>query len=263
MPVFRLTIEYDGAGFAGWQSQPGQRTAQGVLEDALATVLRRPVRIQGASRTDAGVHAAGQVASFGFDAEVDPARLAKGLSTLCRPDLAVLAVERTPDGFNARFDTKGKRYRYRVLNRPAPSPLWGRLSWHVSGALDRGAMTDAAARMAGTRDFAGFRAADCGRENTVRTLARVALEDGPLEGLIEIVVEGDGFLKNMVRILAGTLVDVGLGKLPASVVDEVLASGDRTRAGRTAPARGLTLERVFYEKRAADPKTGGPLPEGP
>jgi tRNA pseudouridine38-40 synthase len=246
VPVFKLTIEYDGAGFSGWQAQPGRRTAQGVLEDALAVVLRRPVRVQGASRTDAGVHAAGQVASFGFDGEIEPARLVAGLCALCRPDLAVLAVEGAPDGFNARFDTTGKRYRYRVLNRPAPSPLWGRISWHVSGVLDRGAMADAIGRMIGTRDFAGFRAADCERENTVRTLARVSIEDGPFEGLIEIVVEGDGFLKNMVRILAGTLVDVGLGKLPASVVDEVFASGDRTRAGRTAPARGLTLERVFY-----------------
>jgi tRNA pseudouridine38-40 synthase len=246
VPIFKLTIEYDGAGFSGWQSQPGRRTAQGTIEEALEVVLRRPVPVQGASRTDAGVHAAGQVASFEFDGEVDPSRLAKGLSALCRPDLAVLAATRAPDGFNARFDSRGKRYRYRVLNRPAPSPLWGRISWHVSGALDRDAIVEAAARMTGTHDFGGFRAADCGRENTTRTLTRLSVDDGPVDGLVEIVVEGDGFLKNMVRILAGTLVDVGLGRLPAAVVDEIFASRDRGRAGRTAPARGLTLERVFY-----------------
>jgi len=249
VPIFKLIIEYDGAGFSGWQTQPGRRTAQGALEDALAVLVRRPVRIQGASRTDAGVHAVGQVASFAFDGELDPARLAKSLSALCRPDLAVLAAKQAPDGFNARFDTTGKRYRYRVLNRPAPSPLCGRIAWHVTGALALDPMADAAARLIGSHDFGGFRAADCGRENTTRTLTAVRIGPGPMAGSIELAVEGDGFLKNMVRILAGTLVDVGLGRLPAGVVDEVLASGDRRRAGRTAPAHGLTLEAVFYETR--------------
>lgn len=253
MPTYELIIEYDGAGFAGWQSQPGERTVQGALEEALAVLARGPVRVQGASRTDAGVHAAGQVASFEVAGEIEPDRLVSGLCALCRPDLAVVAARRAPDGFNARFDSTGKRYRYRVLNRKAPSPLWGRIAWHVSGVLNRAAMVEAAAMLPGTRDFAGFRSANCGREHTVRTLTRVAVEDGPVEGLIELVVEGDGFLKNMVRIIAGTLVDVGLGRLPVGIVEEVLATRDRPRAGRTAPAHGLTLDRVFHKTTVADP----------
>ena len=249
MPVYAITIEYDGAAFSGWQKQPGRRTAQGTLEDALGVLARQPVRIQGASRTDAGVHAAGQVASFEIADDLDPAALVGGLSALCRPDLAVVEARLAPDGWNARFRSTGKRYRYRVLNRPAPSPLWGRWSWHVAGALDLAAMADAAARAVGTRDFAGFRAADCGRESTIRTLSRASVEDGSADGLIDFVFEGDGFLKNMVRILAGTIVDVGRGRMPAGIVDEAIATGDRRRAGRTAPAHGLVLEQVFYEGR--------------
>ena len=199
------------------------------------------------SRTDAGVHATGQAASFECDAELEPRRLVAGVSALCRPDAAVVAADRAPAGFNARFASRGKRYRYRLLNRPAPSPLFAGVTWHVTGALDRAAMQDAAARLVGTHDFAGFRSADCGRESTERTITAVRLEPGLAPQSIDVVVEGTAFLKNMVRILVGTLVEVGHGKLPPDRVDRVLASGDRTEAGVTAPAHGLTLERVFFE----------------
>jgi tRNA pseudouridine38-40 synthase len=247
VPVFKLTIEYAGGGFHGWQEQADQqlRTVQGVLREALETVVRQPVALQGASRTDAGVHALGQVASFSAETDLPAERIARGATALAAPDIAVVEASVAPDGFDARRDSIGKRYRYRLLNRSAPSPVLAATSWHVPRPLDLEAMSAAAARFVGTHDFAGFRAADCGREHTERELTRVALV--AREGaVIDIEVEGTGFLKQMVRIISGTIVDVGLGTKTVEVVGEVLASRDRARAGRTAPAHGLTLIEVLY-----------------
>ncbi len=244
MTVFRLVIEYDGSGFSGWQVQPGQRTVQGVLETALGTILRTPTRLQGAGRTDAGVHALGQVASFETDVAVDPKRLQKGLTALSSPDAAVVAAEAAPPGFNARFDAVGKHYRYTVLNRKTPSPLFGRTSFFVPYPLDRGAMAAAAESLIGEHDFRGFRSADCGRDNTVRRIEDITI--GSAGDRLFFDVKGTAFLKNMVRIIAGTLVDVGRRRLPVERVGQVLETGDRTRAGQTAPAAGLTLVEVFY-----------------
>jgi tRNA pseudouridine38-40 synthase len=169
----------------------------------------------------------------------------RGLSALCAPHIAVTRVDIAPDDFNARFDTKGKHYLYTILNRSARSPLYGPRSWHVPARLDPDRMRAAAARFVGTFDFAGFRAADCGRINTVRTITGVDIRF-PGGDLIEIHVTGTAFLKHMVRIMAGTLVDIGRGVLPPDAVEQVLASRDRRQAGRTAPARGLTLVAVFY-----------------
>lgn len=245
MPTYRLKIEYDGSGFAGWQIQPGQRTVQGVLAEALATIARRPIQIQGASRTDAGVHALGQTASFDIEEEIEAGRLVRGLSALGGPDVAVTDAALAPAGFNARFDAIGKRYRYRLLNRSAPSPLHGATSWHVPQPLDLERMGGAARLLVGTHDFAGFRAADCGRSSTERTLTRVEVISRD-DSLLDIAVEGTAFLKNMVRIIAGTLVDVGLGKREPGVVEDAFASGDRGCVGPTAPAHGLTLVEVLY-----------------
>jgi tRNA pseudouridine38-40 synthase len=245
MAVYRLTIEYDGAAFSGWQRQPGARTVQGAIEEALAIVAREPFRIRGASRTDAGVHALGQVASFESERELDPRRLADGVTALCRPDVAIVRAELAPPGFDARRAARGKRYRYAVLNRPAPSPLLARTSWHLREPIDLDAVRGAAAILVGTHDFAGFRAADCGRETTVRTITAIEIAERG-GGLVELEVRGTAFLKNMVRIVAGTLVAVGLGKMTGDDVARVLATGDRTRAGQTAPAHGLTLVEVFY-----------------
>jgi tRNA pseudouridine38-40 synthase len=244
--VYRLVIEYHGAGFSGWQKQPERRTVQGVLEAALLTILRHPTRLQGAGRTDAGVHALGQTASFETEREVAPDRLRKGLTALSRPDIAVVEAAVAPDGFNARFDAEGKHYRYAVLNRPAPSPLLGGQSFFVPVSLDSNAMAAAARLLVGEHDFSGFRSADCGRENTVRTLTAVSLTRA--SDLIHIDIKGTAFLKNMVRIIAGTLVDVGRGHLSVDHITSVLKSGDRTQAGQTAPAKGLTLVNVFYPK---------------
>ncbi len=246
MPTFALTIEYDGTPFSGWQAQPNDIvTVQGVLEDALKTVLRTPVRIQGAARTDAGVHALGQRASFIADTDLEPRRIAKSLSALAKPDVAVVDARIVPDEFNARFDSNGKHYRYRILARNAPSPLHRRTVCFVPGGLDIDRMKTAASRLVGEHDFAGFRAADCERESTVRYLSIVEVvnEEG---GYISIEVKGTAFLKNMVRIIAGTLIDIGAGRLSPDAVDETLATLDRTKAGQTAAAKGLTLVEVFY-----------------
>jgi len=242
--VFRLVIEYDGTDFSGWQKQPGRRTVQGVLEDALAVILRSPVRLQGAGRTDAGVHALGQTASFQTEADISPFRLRKGLCALARPDVAVVEAAEAPMGFNARFDAVGKHYRYAILNRPSPSPLSGRMRFFVPQPLDIDAMCRAAALLVGAHDFAGFRAADCERETTVRTLSAVEVRRFDTDIFIE--VKGDAFLKNMVRIIAGSLVDVGLHRLSLQSIRDALTRGERTAAGRTAPAAGLTLVSVFY-----------------
>jgi len=250
MAVYRLTIEYDGEAFSGWQKQPGRRTVQGAIEEALAVIAREELRVQGASRTDAGVHALGQVASFETERVLETRKLAGSISALCRPDAAVVRAELAPPGFNARRDARGKRYCYRVLNRATPSPLRARTSWHIRDPLDLGAMRAAAAILVGTHDFAGFRAADCGREETVRTIT--AIDVGEREGgLVEMEVRGTAFLKNMVRIIAGTLVAVGLGKMATADVARVLETCDRTLAGQTAPAHGLTLVEVFYGPASA------------
>lgn len=245
MPTFRLTIEYDGSGFSGWQRQPSARTVQGEIERALAVILRAPVGIQGAGRTDAGVHALGQVASFVVDTGEPDHRIQRGLNALLRPEIAVTKIARVKDEFNARFDSTGKHYRYQILNRTAPSPLLHKVSLFVPVSLDLSLMERAAKKLEGTHDFNGFRARDCGRTHTVRTIHRVSLSERE-NGLILVDVTGDGFLKNMVRIIAGTLIEVGKKRLFPEVIQAVFETGDRRKAGPTAPAKGLSLVRVFY-----------------
>ncbi len=244
MTVFRLVIEYDGTDFSGWQIQPGRHTVQGVLEQALFTILKVPVRLQGAGRTDAGVHALGQCASFEAETELSCTRIRKGLTAIAGPKISAVELEEAPPGFNARFDAIGKHYRYVIFNRPSPSPILRNTSFFVPQKLNIVAMQEAAALLVGTHDFAGFRSSDCERKTTVRHLSKVEVNIS--DSIINIDVRGDAFLKNMVRIIAGTLVDVGLGRHSVSSVQEALDTGDRKLAGRTAPALGLTLMSVEY-----------------
>jgi tRNA pseudouridine38-40 synthase len=246
MPRIRLLLEYDGTDFHGWQLQAGDRTVQGELEAALVQIVGRPVRVQGAGRTDAGVHARGQVAHADVDTRLEPAELKRALNAVLPPDVAVLELAAASADFDARGDARWKRYIYRILERRPASPLRRRMVWHHHGALELAPMVDAARVLEGTHDFAAFRGnpRGSGDEGTVRTLLR--LEPRREGDELWIVAEGQAFLRHMVRNLVGTLVEVGRGRLAPEAVSEILASRDRSRAGPTAPACGLCLDHIEY-----------------
>jgi len=242
--TLRLVVEYDGTGLAGWQRQDGQPTVQGWLEKAFRQMTGQEVLVRGAGRTDAGVHAEGQVASVEVASAIPAIGFLRGLNCQLPPEIAVLEVADVPAGFDARHDSRGKLYRYQVWNHPVRSPRWARYSWHVYDPLEVHAMREAAAVLLGEHDFRAFRSSACDRTNTVRIIRRLDLRRAG--ALIALEVEGTAFLRNMVRIIAGTLVGVGRGKMSADTVAAVLAAGDRTKAGVTAPACGLTLVKVLY-----------------
>jgi tRNA pseudouridine38-40 synthase len=239
-------LEYDGSGFAGWQVQQGGRpTVQGCLEDAVAQVTGRRVRVEGSGRTDAGVHAEAQVASLQLESPFDAPRLKRALNGVLPDGVVVVAAEVASDGFHARRDAVGKRYVYRVWNGQCRSPLRAHRSHWLAPALDLGPMQRAARDFVGRHDFAALQAAGSDIEKTVRRLGRLDIV-GESRGEIEIVVEADGFLHHMVRNLAGTLLEVGLGRRAPDSIPALLASRDRRQAGPTAPAQGLTLVCVWY-----------------
>src|SRR5262245_26358019 len=242
----RLTIEYEGTAYQGWQIQAAGPTVQEVLERALATALREPVRVRGAGRTDAGVHACGQVAAVRVSrAPVDLGLLRRSLNALTPDDVVVREVSLADDDFDPRRHARSRVYEYRILNAPAPSPFWRRFAWHVTQPLDLPAMNEAAAALAGEHDFAAFCAADA---EPLRSTVRRVLESrlGGEPPLVVYRVEANAFLKHMVRNIVGTLMEVGRGERAATAMGELLAGRDRTRAGATAPPHGLTLVAVRY-----------------
>ena len=255
-PTFRLVLEYDGAQFAGWQVQAaGERTVQGALEAALLQLTGARVAVVAASRTDAGVHAEGQVASLSLETRLDPAALVRALNALLPEDIAVRDVAPAPDGFHARRDARSKLYRYAIWNSPERSPLRARRFLAVRQPLDLGAMRTAAAALVGTHDWSAFQvrgsewraqgAAHGRTRSAVRQVTRLSvLGCGGGEVLVE--VEGKGFLRQMVRTVVGTLIEVGRGRRNPSSMPALLESRDRAAAGPTAPAHGLTLVRVDY-----------------
>ncbi len=246
MPNYRFTLEYDGASFAGWQAQAGgQRTVQGEFEAAIERVTGQRLRVVAAGRTDAGVHARGQVASARIRTELPPAVLQRALNRSLPADLAVVAAGRAADDFHARYSAVGKLYCYRVWNAETRSPLRSvRVHW-VARKLDARAMSKAAEAFVGCHDFAALQAAGSEVESTLRTVRRLEVEQEP-PGELVFWVEADGFLRHMVRNLVGTLLEVGSGRRSIESMSELLACGDRRRAGPTAPAAGLTLVQVFY-----------------
>jgi tRNA pseudouridine38-40 synthase len=242
----RLTIEYEGTAYQGWQIQPGGPTVQEILERALATALREPVRVRGAGRTDAGVHACGQVAAVRVGrVPTDLVRLQKSLNALTPPDVSVREIAVVDDAFDPRRDARSRLYEYRILNALAPSPFWRRHAWHVPDRLDTRAMDDAARRLVGEHDFAAFRGADAEPvRSTVRRVLESTVSSSP--PLILYRVEATAFLKHMVRNIVGTLVEIGGGERRPDAMTDVLAGRDRTQAGATAPAHGLVLVTVRY-----------------
>ena len=244
MATFRLTLEYDGTEFEGWQRQPaGHRSVQAELERALAEIAGAPVGVAGAGRTDAGVHALGQLAAASFETALDPATLRRALNAKLPPDVAVVSAAHAPAGWNPRFAAREKHYRYQIWNARERSPLRARRFHHEPRGLDVEALAEAACRLTGKHDFAAFQAAGSEVRDTVRTL-RVLSVAGEAGGELLIDAHGDGFLRHMVRNLVGTLLEVGLGRRPPAWVNEVREARDRRRAGATAPARGLVLIHV-------------------
>lgn len=261
----RLQLAFDGAAYAGWQAQKIGLGVQEVVEKALWMVFPGAGRIHGSSRTDTGVHARGLVAHVDIprvELRMAPRKVLLALNAHLPEDIRVLRVSRAPRSFHARFDARGKEYRYDIWNHPAHDPITRRTAWHVPRALDLQRMRSAAARFVGRHDFRAF-AAERGYPfgNTVRTLSRCSvLARGPL---ITVVIVGDGFLYRMCRGIVGTLVAIGLGKMAEQDLDTVFESRDRRVAGMNAPAHGLVLCRVLYRRGAGEPPVApDPGPEG-
>lgn len=245
-----LIVAYDGALFSGFARQPGRPTVQGRLEDALAVALRRQAPTVGAGRTDAGVHALAQVVSFASDGDEPPLpALARSLTALAGPGIVVTGARAARPGFSARFDALSREYRYRVATGGSPPLFLSRFAWWVGHALDAGAMSSAASVLLGEHDFRSFCAsASAESGSTTRRLLRIEVvsEEHLGEECLSIHVEGNAFLHSMVRVIVGSLVEVGKGNRPAEWLGEALGARDRAAAGPTAPPHGLTLWSVTY-----------------
>jgi tRNA pseudouridine38-40 synthase len=255
MRHIRLVVEYDGSQLHGWQRQHGAPTVQQHLEEALAKLLTHEAPVVGASRTDAGVHARGQIASFRTDRPIPLHGIRRGLNSLLPDTIAIRDAAEVPEDFHPRFSATGKHYRYTILARPDRSPRWRDRAWHHPDPLAVHAMHDAAGALIGEHDFAAFRAAGCTARTTLRRVDSITLTRLHPH-LLEIDIRGNAFLRQMVRIIVGTLTEVGTGRLRVGQVAEILASKDRTKAGVTAPPQGLELLEVRYDgerpKRPAD-----------
>ncbi len=241
----KLTITYDGSEYHGWQIQPGLRTIQGVITDAIQDLLGSEVRLFGASRTDAGVSALGQVGLIQIDSPIPTENLAKAITDRLPADIAVTEAVDVPEGFDLMGAVTSKLYRYTIFTGPVRPVLQIRHCWHLSTKLDTTAMAQAAQLLVGKKDFKSFASAADRRENSVRTIFRcnVKAEDK----WIYVDVEGDGFLYNMVRNIVGTLVEVGAGRWKPEKINKILEAKDRTAAGQLAPAQGLCLMWIKYD----------------
>jgi tRNA pseudouridine38-40 synthase len=262
VPTFKLTIAYDGAAYAGWQAQPAVRTVQGTFEATLEKITGESVRVTASGRTDAGVHALGQVVSLVLSTSLPPDVLLRAFNAELPNDIAVLSAEIAVDGFHAIRDARRKRYRYLLHDGPVRSVLWRRYCWHLPYQLDEGAMHRAAQGLVGTHDYSSFETSGTERLTSIRTVFALSVTRRPTDELLSradqdlplvaVEIEADGFLYNMVRAIVGTLVEVGRGTQTEAWPAEVLAAGDRRAAGRTAPPQGLFLVEVQY-----DPPTKG------
>jgi tRNA pseudouridine38-40 synthase len=280
MTIFKITLAYDGTGFVGWQRQAAGTSIQGLVEDALRPLAGQDVAVAGAGRTDAGVHALGQVASLTLDRPREPATIVRALNARLPPEVRILSVEAVPAPFHARFSARAKSYCYRIWNASVEHPFERRYAWHVSGKLDVEAMASTAKLLVGEHDFAAFQAAGSDATSTVRTIAHCGLrasdcglavkhqwpgdrlpqvddESGirrSSSAMIELDITGSGFLRHMVRAIAGSLVEVGRGRREPRWVADLVCGGRRSDAGPTAPAHGLFLVSVDYDDTlAAEP----------
>jgi tRNA pseudouridine38-40 synthase len=243
---FRITIEYDGAGFHGWQRQNGYPTVQGQIENALEKVTGQQITVVGSGRTDAGVHALGQEAHFTCRTQLTPETIQRALNGLLPGTIVIRRCRTAQTCFHARYDAKRKTYRYRILNRPLAAAIGRQYSWHLRRPLDCEAMSEAAARLVGRHDFSSFEGTGSPRSNAVRRVFRARWQRQETSDILTFDIEADGFLRFMVRNIVGTLVWVGSGKIDAAAFGEILRSRERRRAGPTAPPQGLFLVGVAY-----------------
>jgi tRNA pseudouridine38-40 synthase len=251
MRNIRLTIEYDGTNYQGWQIQQNrphtlkkEKTIQGIIEKALSQILQEEVRIIGASRTDTGVHAKGQTANFKTESEMPVAAIQRAVNSILPKDIIIKDVKEADLDFHARFDARSKTYRYQILNQGCNSVFTRSYHYHISYALDHRLMKKEARVLIGRHDFKSFQAADKKEKGSIRTIKRISVKK--IGNLINIDVKADGFLYNMVRNIVGTLIEIGRGKFPCGSMKKILAAKDRNKAGPTAPAKGLCLMQVLY-----------------
>ncbi len=245
MENFKITIEYDGSAYHGWQRQAADRTIQGEIENALMTMTGNSTTVTGSGRTDAGVHALKQVANFRCATSLTPEVFLKGLNSILPEDIVITSCKVVPEEFHARYDVKSKVYHYRILNRLLPAAISRQYAWHVRKKLNLSAMQEALRCIIGSYDFKAFEGSGSPRASTVRCIINAELVETDNDYLV-LKIEGDGFLKFMIRNIVGTLVDVGLDKIISDDFKRILVSKDRNLAGITAPAHGLFLIEVKY-----------------
>ncbi|KAB3528858.1 tRNA pseudouridine(38-40) synthase TruA [Alkaliphilus serpentinus] len=240
----KIIIEYDGTNFSGWQQQPNGRTVQEEVVKALRKVTGEDIKVNGSGRTDAGVHAKGQVANFLTESSIPTPRIPLALNSLLPEDISILEATDVADDFHSRYSVIGKRYYYQVLHGCNRRPLLRNYSYHISKGLDLKLMKEASQLFIGEHDFKAFMSSGSSVTNTVRKINKIDfIED---HNLVKMIFSGNGFLYNMVRIMVGTLIEVGLNKRPLEGIVEALETGDRNLAGPTAPPQGLYLDKVFY-----------------
>lgn len=244
MRRIKITLEYDGTAFHGWQRQANAVALQNVLEEKLEVLMRGPVKVEGASRTDTGVHARGQVVAFNTEDPKPVERIRHGLNGLLPQSVRAREVEEVPLVFDPRRDTLSKSYRYTWYNHPVSSPFWRRYSWHVQEPLDLKAMNQAASYLVGEHDFSSFRAANCSAKTPIRRILECSVIRD--KERVQLRITGQAFLHQMVRIIAGTLYDIGAGKQKPEEIKAILAGKSRKLAGKTAPADGLILWEIAY-----------------
>jgi len=246
MRNIKLLIEYDGTNYLGWQVQPKGATIQGTLEEKLGLLTGEPVKLSGSGRTDSGVHALGQVAHFRTQSQMDVRSMQRALNSLLPPDIVIQKVEEVEESFHARKHSKSKVYEYRILNRDLRSAFHRGYVWHITQELNLKEMKKATESLIGEHDFSAFRTVGSPTRTTVRRVIRAEWKRGR-DGLIRFEIEANGFLKQMVRSIIGTLVEIGKGRMSAGDFRKILDSKDRKKAGPTAPARGLFLKEVRYQ----------------
>jgi tRNA pseudouridine38-40 synthase len=246
MRTLKVTIEYDGTNYLGWQIQPQGLTIQGILEEKLALLTGQKTQVTASGRTDAGVHALNQVAHFRTESQMEVPSFQKALNSVLPPDIVIKRIEEVEEGFHARKHAKSKVYVYQILNRSLRSPFHRTTTWHVPQKLDLREMKRATQHLLGEHDFSAFRSVGSPTRTAVRKVLHAEWRMGR-DGFLRFEIEATGFLKQMVRAIVGTLVEVGRGKISAQELKTILDSKDRKQAGPTAPAHGLFLKEVRYD----------------